>query len=148
MRVLVAIAVLLASAAAHADPAEVRIGRVAMAGGAVAELYEVADGVGFAQWTIVIDDHGTVTRSPTLELVRSNCGMHKCVLGAARRPKLHTIRGGTAVEIELFTRFVFESTNPDTGRSRIGERWHDYDAIECTTDTCVTRHRTGRRPLD
>jgi hypothetical protein len=129
------------------------IGRVALTGGAVAELYEVGDD-GFARWTIVIDDHGALSRSPTLELVRSNCGSQKCVDGEAGRPTLRKVRHGAAVSIELWTRFEVDVQRPaESGRYKTVERWHDYDAVECGPDpsgalACVTRHRTGRRPLD
>jgi hypothetical protein len=178
MRVLAAIAVLFASAAARADEpapmegaadvAEVctamhqytvpdlpctRIDRVVLAGGAIAELYEVGDD-GFARWTIVIDDHGMLSRSPTLELVRSNCASQKCVDGEAGRPALRKVRHGAAVAIELWTRFEVDVQTPaESGRYKTVERWHDYDAVECGPDTsgamaCVRRHRSGRRPLD
>ena len=125
-----------------------RIGRVAMKGGAIAELYEVSVESELARWTIVIDDHGKVTRSPTLELVRSNCGSQKCELGDARAPRLRRIRGGAAVVIELWTRFDFEVQTPaESGRYETIEWWHDYDAVECSADTCVTRHRSGRRDV-
>jgi len=122
-----------------------RIGRVAMKGGAIAELYAVDVQGEFARWTIVIDDHGTVTRSPTLELVRSNCGSQKCVFGTAPTPRLRKIRGGAAVVIELWTRFDFEVQTPaESGNYRTIETWHDDDAVECGADTCTTRHRSGR----
>jgi hypothetical protein len=131
-----------------------RVGRVVTRGGAIAELYEIGEPGQFARWTIVIDDHGALSRSPTLEAVFSNCGSQKCLDAEASRPPLRKIRRGAAVSIELWTRFELDVQTPaESGHYKTVESWHTYDALECGPDpsgvlACTTRHRDGRRPLD
>jgi hypothetical protein len=122
------------------------IAHAKLAGGATADLYAVAAKDIAWRYAVVVTAGDKVTMSPVIELDVADCGMMKCDLLDGATPKLHAIRDGKEVAVEVTGRFHHENTSPDVphAKPKTTDRWTTLDAVVCNGKQCFTRHRGMR----
>ena len=105
-------------------------GHAKLATGATAEGISVTD-QGVAHYAVLITDGDRMFVSQPLEVALGDCAMMKCMIVDKVTPKLHAVRKGELVVLELAVTEHMQHTDPNTGKHSNDRPRHNVYVIAC-----------------
>jgi hypothetical protein len=113
-------------------------------GGATVEGVSVTDPSSVTHYAILITDGDKMSVSQPVEVMLGDCAMMKCLVVDKTTPKLHAVRKGALVVLEVAVTEHMRHTDPETGKQRNDPPRHNVYVIACSKSeagppTCLAR---------
>jgi hypothetical protein len=121
-----------------------KMGKAKLDSGATAEGMSVSDAGAITHYAVVITDGDKMFVSQPLEVTLGDCAMMKCMIVDKATPKLHAVRKGALVVLEVAVTWHMQHTDPESGKRSNDRAKHDVYVIACGKSgdgppTCVQR---------